>query len=93
MSVAPNRRVTIQCGNACGDAVYSMPVPVMRAMLPPFEVFPVSPRAIDDVRIGRFAGHSQLSVLAPESYPCASSQRSASMAAAQPVPAAVTACL
>src|SRR5215218_2823821 len=35
---------------------------------------------------------SQLSVVAPESWPWASSQRSASMAAAHPVPAAVTAC-
>ena len=41
---------------------------------------------------GTDLGQSQVSVVAPESYPWASSQRSASMAAAQPVPAAVTAC-
>src|SRR5215213_3892525 len=35
---------------------------------------------------------SQFSVVAPASWPWASSQRSASMAAAHPVPAAVTAC-
>jgi hypothetical protein len=76
---------TLQCRNADGGA--GIPPFARSSSAPAAGPFPVK-RCGDRPR----RPHSQLSVVAPESYPCASSQRSASIAAAQPVPAAVTAC-